>query len=61
LADFLKQFPRKKGEPLFQRPDGKRLSKNTAAPIKHPGEAIQPYGKKPKPQSALMVDPGEFF
>jgi integrase len=31
LSDFLKQFPRAKGEPLFQNHHGQRLSMNTAA------------------------------
>ena len=30
LVDFLKQFPRAKGEPLFQNAKGESLSKNTA-------------------------------
>lgn len=30
LEDFLKQFPRAKGEPLFQNRHGQRLGKNTA-------------------------------
>lgn len=30
LSDFIKQFPRSKGEPLFQNRHGQRLSKNTA-------------------------------
>jgi len=30
LRDFLTQFPRKRGEPLFQNPKGERLGKSTA-------------------------------